>query len=491
MARPTSGVGHQPTLWLLFILRFRKCVKLKHLLIIFFILIIFTYLRLINHAPSEQHSNGKAPANKNSRILSPVEDHYRPNIPDKCDFAETENLLKYKPKKDPKMSADEDLRPQPSIARLRKLFSILISHEDKYRAALDYLGVFRFTDLINTLRPFANNTQRLQQIYCLFQRYITVSDNGHIDIQPEMITYLKKVSHYLSDGFNTEHPSWKKPLGEKPVIVLAANSRFYDTLQASMRTVNKYFMEHTIVIYDLGFDQNQLNMIKSNCPRCTTIPFPFDKLATVSPHVRNLPNFAWKPIIVQDAVRRYGTIIYGDTSVRYLTSDFDRIIIDNSIRGFSCRELPGHYLSCFTLSGTFAWFNETSATFDDVYIAEAGFVAVTDNFLSRLVLKTWVACALDAECISPSNSKTQCRRMGGPSGTHRYDQSAMVAVLSFYFFQSFRESDKSEPAPYDMFASIQQKVAEVRRFEGDNTYFTVRKHVNDNPNAPIANNKTA
>jgi hypothetical protein len=173
--------------------------------------------------------------------------------------------------------------------------------------------------------------------------------------------------------------------------------------------------------------------------------------------------------------------MYGDTSVRYLTSDFDRIMIDNLIRGFSCRELPGHYLPCFTLEGTFSWFNETASMFEDVYIAEAGFVAVTDNFLSRLVLKTWVTCALDSNCIAPSNSRSQCKRMA-QSNAHRYDQSAMVAVLSFYFFQSPRQNDITEPAPYDMFASIQQKVAEVRRFEADPNYFTHKRNPNDQQN---------
>jgi hypothetical protein len=150
-------------------------------------------------------------------------------------------------------------------------------------------------------------------------------------------------------------------------------------------------------------------------------------------------------------------------------------LIDNLWRGFSCRELPEHYLSCYTLHGTFAWFNESSALFDDIYIAEAGFVAVTDNFLSRLVLKTWVTCALDLNCIAPTNSHTRCSRNNGMSGVHRFDQSAMVVVLSFYFFQSTRQNQHTDPAPYDMFASIQRKVAEVRRFEGEHNYFTSRK----------------
>ncbi|CAF3030096.1 unnamed protein product, partial [Rotaria sp. Silwood2] len=178
-----------------------------------------------------------------------------------------------------------------------------------------------------------------------------------------------------------------------------------------------------------------------------------------------------------DAVRRFGSIIYGDTSVRYKTSNFDRLLIDNLIRGFSCRELPGHYLPCFTLSGTFSWFNETFSSYDDIYIAEAGFVAVTDNFLSRLILKTWVTCALNSNCIAPSKSKTQCKRIIGFTEKHRYDQSAMVIVLSFYFFPSSRQNDKSDPAPYDMYTSIPEHIAEVRRFEGDSHYFTTRKNL--------------
>jgi hypothetical protein len=73
---------------------------------------------------------------------------------------------------------------------------------------------------------------------------------------------------------------------------------------------------------------------------------------------------------------------------------------------------------------------------------------------------------------------------------HRYDQSAMVAVLSFFFFQSTRQNDKTDPAPYDMFASIQQKVAEVRRFEGDGSYFTRTKNLNDKQNSSITTRKT-
>jgi hypothetical protein len=159
----------------------------------------------------------------------------------------------------------DDTRPKPTVERLIKLFKILISHEDKYRQVFDYLNIFRFTDIYNTLRPYANNTQHLNTIYCHFQRYITISDNGHIDVTPNLITYLEHVSTYLSDGFRTGHLNWNKTSIDKiqkPAIIMAANMHFYETLQSSMRTVNKYLSNYTVAIYDLGFNQNQLAMVR-------------------------------------------------------------------------------------------------------------------------------------------------------------------------------------------------------------------------------------
>jgi len=257
MKRPTVGVGHQPSIWLLFILRLRKCIRIRYLLILFFCLIVLTFLRLINSEPSDQPALpfGKKQLTKQTDVS---------HLNTKCNFDEIESLLNYK---SPKYSDNyflNDTRPKPTIKRLHQLFSILMSHEEKFREVLDYLEIFRFQDLHQTLRPFASNSKRLHEIYCLFQRYITISDNGHIDVSPHLITYLRQVSFYLSDGFTTQHPSWSKLSMndiEQPVIVLGANSRFFDTLQASMHTVNQYFPKHKVAIYDLGFDENQLKLV--------------------------------------------------------------------------------------------------------------------------------------------------------------------------------------------------------------------------------------
>lgn len=151
------------------------------------------------------------------------------------------------------------------MARLSSLFSKLISYEEKFHSIFSYLGIFRFTDLPRTLRPFHNDTQRLQDISCLLQRYLNVSATGRLEIAPSLILYLKQVSNYLSQGFTHEHSTWSKASTAdlpKPVIILAANSRFFDTLQASMRTVDEHLRNYTVVIYNLGFDPSQLIMVR-------------------------------------------------------------------------------------------------------------------------------------------------------------------------------------------------------------------------------------
>ncbi|CAF0871883.1 unnamed protein product [Didymodactylos carnosus] len=197
----------------------------------------------------------------------------------------------------------------------------------------------------------------------------------------------------------------------------------------SFRTIHRYLSNYQVIIYDLGLTDEQVDM---------------------------------------DALKQFGSIIYGDTSIRYLTNNFDRLLIDNNFRGFACRELPGHYLPCFTLSNMFLWFNESSSTFDNVYMCEANFLFIQDNFLSRLIMKAWITCSLDLTCLMPpelivsQELTTKCDKfqMFDTAIRHRYDQSAMGIILTFFFQQGERMFGKNDPAPYDMYTSIQDSIIE-------------------------------
>ncbi|CAF1418140.1 unnamed protein product, partial [Rotaria sordida] len=135
MKRPTSGVGQQPTLWLLFILRLRKCFKLRYLLTIFILFIILTYLHLISYTPSEQSISTK--------FDSIIEEEEIMNINytllNQCNSDEIEFLLHSTSSyNNNNNNNNNDSRPRPTIERLYKLFQILMFHENKYHKIFNY-----------------------------------------------------------------------------------------------------------------------------------------------------------------------------------------------------------------------------------------------------------------------------------------------------------------------------------------------------------------
>ena len=94
----------------------------------------------------------------------------------------------------------------------------------------------------------------------------------------------------------------------------------------------------------------------------------------------------------------------------------------------------------------FTWFNLTKSNLDQLLTIEANFIIFRKSFLTSLIMKTWVSCALDQSCISPPGSTPECCRLStnwfkcGPDGfgCHRFDQSALtLALLFFYRYPSY------------------------------------------------------
>ena len=52
---------------------------------------------------------------------------------------------------------------------------------------------------------------------------------------------------------------WK--IEEKPVIVVAANQKFYFSLQQTVYQIHRYLPDYKLVIYDLGLSPPALNKV--------------------------------------------------------------------------------------------------------------------------------------------------------------------------------------------------------------------------------------
>ena len=79
----------------------------------------------------------------------------------------------------------------------------------------------------------------------------------------------------------------------------------------------------------------------------------------------------------------------------------------------------------------FDWFGEKSFDYDQLKTIESDIIIVHKNFLTSLIMKAWVTCALDKNCIAPDGSK-----LDDCCGCHRYDQSALTIINGFFIGHS-------------------------------------------------------
>ena len=126
-----------------------------------------------------------------------------------------------------------------------------------------------------------------------------------------------------------------------------------------------------------------------------------------------------------------------DSSIIFESNDIEAIIDYSKDIGLLTRYLDLK-LPCYTDPRMFNWFGTNENQFHNVHTLEANFIVLNRNLLTELIMKAWVTCALDAECIAPKfahiygnvrNWFQGCH----VCGCHRFDQDALSIVSTFFF----------------------------------------------------------
>ena len=120
----------------------------------------------------------------------------------------------------------------------------------------------------------------------------------------------------------------------------------------------------------------------------------------VSPHVMNMITYAWKPLIIQEVMSQYKSVIYLDSSIRFTSNKIANIFGMTREIGMLSRYIRTN-LTCYTDERMFNWFGSDRSEFKDMYSLEANFLLFNRNFLTSLIMKSWLTCALDETCIAP------------------------------------------------------------------------------------------
>lgn len=152
--------------------------------------------------------------------------------------------------------------------------------------------------------------------------------------------------------------------------------------------------------------------------------------------------------------------MYMDSSIRLESNEIDSQMETLKTTGL-LTQFIGLKLTCYTNPKQFEWFHETSKQYENFFTIEANFIMMKKNFINSLMMKAWVTCALDKDCIAPEGSS-----IGGCCGCHRFDQDALTIVSGFLF--GHPKNTKHLPA-YSL-TTNESYFFKVKRYEGMN-YF--------------------
>ena len=194
------------------------------------------------------------------------------------------------------------------------------------------------------------------------------------------------------------------------------------------------------MFYDLGLKTSEATEISKES-RIEYRKFDFSRYPA---HVKNLHNYAWKPLIIQQLLAEFDGVLWFDSSIRFkrnMTHLKERMVRYNS--GFQYYVgATGHSIVSATHPRMMKYFPmERSGAVADMPEANSVIVLNTAEVQNN-IMKWMCVCVLNEDCISPPGSKLFCnfyfpRETFG--GCHRYDQSLFsILVSNTYDYESVR-----------------------------------------------------
>lgn len=242
----------------------------------------------------------------------------------------------------------------------------------------------------------------------------------------------------VNQGACIKSPTLWKGSTRKTVLVTASSSEYLEPLMNLAASARFWAPDLKLVVYNLGGLELASETIMSwsnllSLEWINGIPTEYP------PHVTHLKGYAWKPIILQKALIKYGKILWLDSGST-LTGPVTPIIQAVEHQGIALMKGQDLDMTPHSHEGTYEWFGYNKTTFQ----AGPHYSGNTQAYLypSRYyetIVKPNVACALEEACIAPS---------GASLGNHRYDQTSLSilayqAKLRLPHYTEFLASDAS------------------------------------------------
>lgn len=236
---------------------------------------------------------------------------------------------------------------------------------------------------------------------------------------------------YTSQFKGTASP---KELSGLPAIVTTVSSADFFDVQGLIKQIHEEiqpaFKDLKFLIYDIGLYSRELELIRTHC-KCEVRTF---RASSFPDHVADITNFAYRPIIIQQMIEEFGSVLWLSPSARLSrASDLNQLKYRGERDFFVWQPVEYIGLVAYTNPKTFEYLKEPRCCYTDSGLIDmTALVFYRTNSTWTDIMKPWLKCALNVECIAPPRSRYDgCFHMRKPktTGCHRYDVSALTIIM--------------------------------------------------------------
>ncbi|BES96662.1 Protein of unknown function (DUF1647) [Nesidiocoris tenuis] len=223
-----------------------------------------------------------------------------------------------------------------------------------------------------------------------------------------------------------------------PVVVSYASRSTLNQAIGLTRNVGHFLHNHSLLMYHFDLSADQLLMLATFCNSSRCIPIKFEP-SLFPPHVANEEIHAFRPLIIQDAVRKCGSVLFMENDQRLTTGGINNLVNVASQRGILTWRAPVSVMAMThpRMLRYLATTSEESLLFTPM-VDSSRLIVYNTAAVSRNILLPWVKCTLKHDCIQPLGAQSVgCRFDKKPvyrySGCHGHDTSALSVLLGFAF----------------------------------------------------------
>lgn len=256
----------------------------------------------------------------------------------------------------------------------------------------------------------------------------------------------------------------------QPVAVTAVHSGNFDSFAAS---TGSFFYHHpwsVLLVYDVGLNQTEIDIIKSLPNKFIYKQLNFDKYPS---YVRtNLKSQAYKTIIFTEVLQKYGAILYFDPTVNFfkpVTQLVENMKSDG--RSFASFEKHNHFSVIFGMDIKMNWYlpaNFTNLQNPKNLMKSLNAVVIFNTKQFKYEIMRWaILCTLTEACLLPPDYIEVCA-----PGAHRFKEYTChlpTTVLYNILLSNFYGIEKLQQKRYyvgNEYVLVNRKLGEFQTDKG-------------------------